>query len=470
MKYVILAGGNGTRLWPLSRNAFPKQFLDFGDGESLLQKTVKRFYPTADPKDILIITHPSYLHLVKNQLQAIDPRLEQQILLEPEKKGTAPAICLGLKYLQEILGAHPGECVLITASDHIIAPEATFLNAVKKATEIAKQGHHVIFGIRPHKPETGYGYILAPGAVCNEAQRVEQFVEKPDHATAKSYFLSGDYLWNSGIFLFQIKTFLSEMATFCPQIAALSSGNFEEMLATFSQMPDISIDCALMEHSKKAMVLPLDISWSDVGSWDSVYDLLDKDQNHNVKLGNVLDIDTTNCLIMGSKRLIATMGLKEMLIVETADALFIGKKGESQKVKALVEELKKSNAREHSEHLTSHRPWGKFTVLEEGERYKIKRIVVDPKQRLSLQMHYHRSEHWVVVKGTAKVTIGEQEQLVHENESIYVPKSQTHRLENPGKVPLELIEVQVGEYVGEDDIVRFDDIYGRAKEETCANK
>lgn len=455
MKYVILAGGSGTRLWPFSRNAFPKQFLHFGDGESLLQKTLKRFYPAVSPKDILVITNQAYYHLVKSQLTAIDPSFEQQILVEPERKNTAPAICLAVKYLQEVMGVSDDECILVSSSDHIISPEQVFLNAVDHGNAIAKEGHHVIFGIRPHKPETGYGYIKAAG------QRVEQFVEKPDYQTAQAYLLSGEYLWNSGIFLFQMKTFLEEIAAFCPEITALSSGSFKEMVSTFSNMPDISIDCALMEHSKKTMVLPLDVSWSDVGSWDSVYDLLDKDENQNVKIGNVLDIDTKNCLIMGDKRLISTIGLEDLLVIETEDALFIGKKGESQKVKNLVEELKKRNAKEPFEHLTSHRPWGRFTVLEEGVRYKIKRIVVDPKQRLSLQMHYHRSEHWVVVKGTAKVTIGDQEQLVHENESVYILKSQVHRLENPGKVPLELIEVQVGEYVGEDDIVRLEDIYQR---------
>jgi mannose-1-phosphate guanylyltransferase/mannose-6-phosphate isomerase len=459
MKYVILAGGSGTRLWPFSRNAFPKQFLHFGDGESLLQKTLKRFYPSVSPKDILVVTNQSYYHLVKSQLMAVDPEFEQQILVEPEKKNTAPAICLAVKYLQEVLGADPDECILVSSSDHIIAPEKVFLNAVSEGEKIAKEGHHVIFGIRPHKPETGYGYIKASAGLG--AQAVEQFVEKPDYQMAQTYLLSGEYLWNSGIFLFQIETFLNEMANFCPEITALSSESFKEMVSTFSNMPDISIDCALMEHSKKTMVLPLDVSWSDVGSWDSVYDLLDKDANQNVKIGNVLDIDTKNCLIMGNKRLISTIGLEDLLVIETEDALFIGKKGESQKVKNLVEELKKRNAKEPFEHLTSHRPWGTFTVLEEGDRYKIKRIVVDPKQRLSLQMHYHRSEHWVVVKGTAKVTIGDQELLVHENESVYVPKSQVHRLENPGKVLLELIEVQVGEYVGEDDIVRLEDIYQR---------
>ena len=460
MKCIILAGGSGTRLWPFSRNSFPKQFMHFGDGESLLQKTVKRFYTTLSAKDILIITNQAYYHLVKNQLSAIDPDLVSQILIEPEKKNTAPAICLSIKYLQDILGADKEECVLISSSDHIISPEKVFLKAIAQAEEIAKSGHHVIFGIRPHKPETGYGYIKsseAESGICH----VEQFVEKPDYATAQSYLLSGQYLWNSGIFLFQIGAFEKEIAAFCPQIAALSSGSFQEMVSQFSEMPDISIDCALMEHSKNTKVIPLDVSWSDVGSWDSVYEMLDKDQNQNVKIGNILDIDTKNCLIMGNKRLISTIGIEDLLVIETEDALFIGRKGESQRVKSLVEELKKRNAKEPFEHLTTHRPWGNFTVLEEGERYKIKRIVVDPNERLSLQMHYHRSEHWIVVKGTAKVTIGEQEQLVHENESVYVAKSQVHRLENPGKVPIELIEVQVGEYVGEDDIIRLEDIYQR---------
>jgi len=464
MKYIILAGGSGTRLWPFSRNAFPKQFLRFGDQESLLQKTVRRFFPMANPKDILVMTNQSYFHLVKKQLSAIDPRLETQILVEPEKKNTAPAICLAVKYLQEVLGASPDECILVSSSDHIIAPEKAFLQAIAQSEKSAQSGHHVIYGIRPVKPETGYGYIkpaTTTGHGCIE--KVERYVEKPDLQTATSYLLSGQYLWNSGIFLFQIESLLKEIATFCPQIATLSSGSFKEMIANFSDMPDISIDCALMEHSKQALVMPLDITWSDVGSWDSVYDLLEKDQNHNVKMGNVHAIDTKNCLIMGSKRLISTIGLEDLLVIETDDALLIGKRGESQKVKHLVEELKTRNATETIENTTSHRPWGSFTVLEEGERYKIKRIVVDPKQRLSLQMHYHRSEHWVVVKGTAKVTIGQEEQLVHENKSVYVPKSHMHRLENPGKVPLELIEVQVGEYVGEDDIVRFDDIYGRVE-------
>ncbi len=461
MKVVILAGGSGTRLWPFSRSSFPKQFLHFGDGQSLLQKTIKRFLPAVHPNDILVVTNQSYYHLVKTQITALDQRLENQILIEPEKKNTAPAICLAVKYIQEVLKADPTECILISSSDHIISPEDTFLKAIFQAETVARKGHHVIFGVRPHKPETGYGYIKANGDLDELAWQVEEFVEKPDYALAQTLLLSGSYLWNSGIFLFQIQTFLEEIQTHCPAISELLSGSFKELVARFYQMPDISIDFALMEKTNKTMVIPLNITWSDVGSWDSVYDVLEKDSNQNVKIGNVLDIDTKNCLIMGEKRLISTIGLEDLLVIETQDALFIGKKGESQRVKMLVEELKKQNASEPFDHLTSHRPWGSYTVLEEGIRYKIKRIVVDPNQRLSLQMHYHRSEHWIVVKGTAKVTIGNTEQLIHENESVYVPKSQVHRLENPGKVPLELIEVQVGEYVGEDDILRLEDIYNR---------
>lgn len=457
MKYVILAGGSGERLWPHSRSDFPKQFLCFGDNESLLQKTVKRFYNTAAVEDILIVTSQAYYHLVKSQLDVIDVRLCSQIILEPERKNTAPAICLAMKYLQEELLVAPCETVLVCSSDHLLSPEETFLSALAEADQVAKQGRHLIFGILPNKPETGYGYIK-----CERGKGITpvlQFVEKPDPRTAQTYLLSGDYLWNSGIFLFRIDVFFQEMRQCAPQIPV--DLPLKEFLTVFGELPEISIDYALMEKSTCMDVMPLHLSWSDVGSWDSVYDLLEKDVHQNVKVGNVCDLDTKNCLIMGGKRLISTVGLEDLLIIETEDALFIGKKGQSQQVKQLVAELKKRKAREPLEHLTSHRPWGRFTVLEEGGRYKIKRIVVDPGQRLSLQMHYHRSEHWVVVQGTALVTIGAEEKLVHENESIYVPKSMTHRLENPGKVPLELIEVQVGEYVGEDDIVRFEDVYGR---------
>ncbi|HEY2810095.1 MAG TPA: mannose-1-phosphate guanylyltransferase/mannose-6-phosphate isomerase [Rhabdochlamydiaceae bacterium] len=455
MKIVILAGGSGMRLWPYSRTSLPKQFLHFGEKHSLLQKTILRYFTLVPFSDMLIVTSQIYYHLVKAQIKEVDPTLSIEILIEPEKKNTAPAIALAVSYLLK-KGCPQTQPVLIASSDHHISPESRFIASIPLGLEYVQRGKNVIFGIRPHKPETGYGYIQA-----DKDANVEFFVEKPDYSQARHFLLSGNYLWNSGIFLFSIGALLEEFAEHCPAIGNRVAAGLEEMIAEFSQLPDISIDYALMEKSRRTSVISLDVSWSDVGSWDSVYDILDKDENHNVKMGNVYASDTKNCLIMGTRRLISTLGLEDMLIIETDDVLFIGKKGQSQKVKQLVEELKSKNVPASVDHVTSHRPWGKFTVLEEGERYKIKHIAVDPLQKLSLQKHYHRSEHWVVIKGTAKVTLGDREKIIHENESIFVPKGEVHRLENPGKVQLELIEVQVGEYVGEDDIVRLEDIYER---------
>ncbi|MBU1183023.1 MAG: mannose-1-phosphate guanylyltransferase/mannose-6-phosphate isomerase [Proteobacteria bacterium] len=291
--------------------------------------------------------------------------------------------------------------------------------------------------------------------------KVERFAEKPDAERANRYLAEGNYYWNSGMFAFSIGAMIDEFKQHAPEIIEMLDKNFDEMLSHFKNMPDISIDYAVMEKSDKVVMLPLDLYWNDIGSWDSLYDVLDKDENGNVTKGDVLTVDTKNTLILGSKRLISTIGLEDCLIVETDDAILIAKKGEAQKVKDIVNKLKEDDRKEADEHVTTYRPWGSYTVLEEGPRYKIKRIVVNSLEKLSLQMHYHRSEHWVVIKGTAKVTIGDKEIFIHENESAYVPKSTMHRLENPGKVPLEIIEVQNGEYVGEDDIVRYEDVYGR---------
>lgn len=438
MKIVILAGGSGTRLWPISRGSFPKQFLKLGDDQSFLQKTVRRFLG----HDILIVTNLEYKHLVKSQIMEIDPRLEEKILIEPESKNTGPAIAFAMKHLN----AAPDECILIVSSDHVISPEEKFLATLPLAEEVAKKGFLVTFGARPNKPETGYGYIKIKKTDNLRYFKADSFVEKPDLETAKSYLLSGDYLWNCGIFAFTSETFWKEVSCHCPHIADMT----------------ISLDYALMEKSKNIAVIPLDLVWSDMGTWDSVFEIMDKDKNQNVKIGNVYDIDTKNSLIIGGKRLISTIGLENILVVETEDAIFIGKKGDSQRVKGLVEELRKRGKKETSEHLTTHRPWGEYTILEEGPRYKVKRIVVNSQQALSLQKHQHRSEHWIVVKGTAKATVGETEHTLQENESIYVPKETVHRLANPGADPVELIEVQVGEYLGEDDIIRLEDVYGRS--------
>ncbi len=461
MKVVILAGGSGTRLWPISRSSFPKQFLHFGEKYSLLQKTILRFSSTYAKRDFLIVTNQSYYHLVKSQCSELDPHFDFHILVEPESKNTAPAVAIAIKYMEENMSFSPEESILVSSSDHIISPEEQFLQTLPLAEEEASRGSIVIFGVRPTKPETGYGYIKVENDKASATQKVEQFIEKPIYAKAQEYVVSGNYLWNSGLFMFCASTFWKELESHCPALYALTRERFKGFIAHFSECPSISIDYAILEKTALCRVISLAISWSDVGSWDSVYDTLEKDDNQNVKIGNVHEIDSKNCLFLSDKRLISAIGVEDLIVIETDDAVFLGKKGESQKVKQLVEELKQQKRKESVEHVTSHRPWGKYTILEEGDRYKIKRITVNPQQRLSLQMHYHRSEHWVIVRGTAKVTRGEEEKILHENESIFFPKSTVHRLENPGKVTLELIEVQVGEYVGEDDIVRMQDDYAR---------
>ena len=463
MKIVILAGGSGTRLWPLSRDAFPKQFLKIDDEWSLLQKTILRFYEKEAPQDILIVTNPECLHLVKSQAKAIHPSLENRVVVEPVRKNTGPAILYAVKYLTDVEGVGLDEPILFTPSDQIIEPQEKFAVLVKEAEALAKNDVIVTFGIVPNKPETGYGYLEVALEEKTGIYTAVQFVEKPSFEVAEKYLEAGNYLWNSGMFAFNAKTLFREIASHTPELKEAAELSFEELQNQFADVTPISIDYAVMERSKNIVVVPLPLTWTDLGSWDSVFDALEKDSNHNVKVGNVHSIDTTNSLIYGGKRLISTIGLDDVIIVETDDALFLGKKGESQKVKELVEELKKQKSIEIKEHSTMQRPWGQYSILETGPRFKVKSIIVHPGQKLSLQMHYHRSEHWIVVSGTAKVTIGTEEKLLHENESLYISKSTVHRLENPGKVMLEMIEVQVGEYTGEDDIVRFEDVYGRIK-------
>jgi mannose-1-phosphate guanylyltransferase/mannose-6-phosphate isomerase len=365
------------------------------------------------------------------------------------------------------MGSSEDEIMFVSPSDHIVSPEDKFIKYLKEAEGLAKEGYIVTFGIRPSKPETGFGYIKKGEKInckvngLGEAFKAERFAEKPDRDRAMQYMESGQYLWNAGMFTFSIKTIMEEFRKYLPEVYQRLNGSFEDVIKNFEAMPNISIDYAVMEKSEKVAVLPLEIASSDIGSWDSVYEILEKDKNQNVKIGQILDIDTQKCLIIGNKRLITTVGLEDMLIAETDDAILIAKRGESQKVRDIVKQLEAQGRKETGEHLTTYRPWGSYTILEEGPRYKIKRIVVNPEEKLSHQMHHHRSEHWIVVKGTAKVKIGEDEKFLHENESTYVPKSTLHRLENPGKVPVELIEVQSGEYVEEDDIIRFDDVYGR---------
>ncbi len=463
MKAIILAGGSGTRLWPVSRYGLPKQFIKLNGAKSLLCQTVERLAAVVPLKDIFVITNEAYLFHVHEDLKAVSPAIENNVILEPVGRNTAPAIALVLKYCLEKLKCAKDEVIFICPSDHIIQPVGKFAAYARQAEAAAKTGSIVTFGIKPDRPETGYGYIKkgvrAPGG--GGVSKVEKFAEKPDLKTAEKYVAAGSYYWNSGMFAFTIGTMLAEFKAYAPEIARRLGATLAKMTADFKNMPSISIDYAVMERSKKAAVLPIDILWSDVGSWDSLPEVIKPDHDGNVKVGDVLTLDTKRTIVMGESRLVATIGLKDLIVIDTVDALLIARRGQAQRVKEVVEILKERKRKEVVEHLTIYRPWGYFVVLEEGPRYKIKRIVLKPGQKVSHQLHYHRSEHWIIVKGTARVTLGSKTMLVHENESTYVPKSTEHRLENPGRVPLEMIEVQNGEYVGEDDIVRLSDIYGR---------
>ena len=460
MKIILLAGGGGTRLFPLSRARFPKQFLKVTGDTSLFAQTVKRFLAVTAAKDLVVITNRAHEHLVKAELAACGAK-DASVALEPEGRNTAPAIALAAAYCRDKLGAAESEVLFVTPCDHVIEPVDAFAAGVREAVKLAESGAIVTFGIRPNAPETGYGYIQA-GRETDGAFAVDSFREKPDRETAERYVAAGNYYWNSGMFAFTMGRFLQELAAQQPAISALAAQPVETVLAQFGEMPDISIDYGIMEKAANVRVIPLPAYWNDIGSWDAIYDVLGKDGDGNALQGDCLSIDCKNTLMLSNRHLVAGIGLDDLLVVETADAILVAKKGESQKVKDVVANLKGRGRREASEHLTDYRPWGRYTILGEGPDYKIKRIVVEPGHVLSLQMHHHRSEHWVVVSGTALVTIGDREQMVCDNESVFVPQTVKHRLANPGKVPLVLIEVQSGRYLGEDDIVRFEDIYGRS--------
>jgi mannose-1-phosphate guanylyltransferase/mannose-6-phosphate isomerase len=460
---VILAGGIGSRLWPLSRELYPKQLLSLVGDNSLLQGTLARVLELDNVAPPILVVGEEHRFITKTQIEAMGCA-DLPIILEPVGRNTAPAIYAAACYCQS---QHEEPVVmLVLPADHLIKNTSGFAAAVQEAAEMADRGKLVTFGIKPTAPETGYGYIKQ-----GENHQVLSFVEKPDLETAKSYLADGNYFWNSGMFAFTDQVLLDQMDKYCPEISAIMRQAVDNGVAdgTFFRLqqeametsPNDSIDYALMEKSDQVAVVPADLGWNDVGSLQALWEVSDKDSNGNVVRGDAILEDVENSLVYSQKGLVTAVGLKDTIIVETDDAVLIGPMSRAQDVKKIVGRLKKDERQEYKFHSTVYRPWGSYTVLEEQPGFKIKRITVSPKVKLSLQMHHHRSEHWVVVKGSAKVTCGDKEYLVTENQSTYIPCGERHRLENPGVIPLELIEVQNGSYLGEDDIVRFEDDFGR---------
>ncbi len=462
---VLLSGGSGTRLWPLSRETHPKQFQPLVGEQSLLQATWRRLDGLAGAGRPIVVANEEHRFMVAEQLRqaGVAPAA---LLLEPVGRNTAPAIAAAALQAQAG-GGDP--LLLVLPSDHVIRDEAGFRAAVLAALPAAEAGALVTFGIVPTGPETGYGYIQAAGG--QGVRPVGRFVEKPDLATAQAYVASGDYFWNSGMFLFRASRFLGELQRFAPAMvaavrAALAAGKRDADFlrldrAAFEACPADSIDYAVMEKTSAAAVLPIDVGWSDVGSWSALWEIADQDPDGNAHHGDVLALGCRNTLAWGGRRLVSLLGLQDVIVVDTDDALLVAARDQVQKVKDIVARLKADGRAQASIHRKVYRPWGSYDGIDSGERFQVKRIVVNPGASLSLQMHHHRAEHWIVVSGSARVTCDDKVFLLAENQSTYIPLGSRHRLENPGRVPLELIEVQSGSYLGEDDIVRFEDVYGR---------
>ena len=462
MKVIILAGGGGSRLFPLSRSCYPKQFLKIYGDKSLLAQTVLRYLQLVEAKDIVIVTNQDYAFHVKSEPQTIHAE-SAHILTEPVGRNTAPAIALAMSFCQDKLKCDEKEILFVGPSDHVIKPGDDFIQLVRSGIKNADNNQIVTLGIAPTCPETGYGYIEASQEKRFDGFKVASFKEKPDPDTAASYIQNGNYYWNSGMFMFSIGTMKQEMRKYVPDIVKLAENGYDFLSDHFSELPDISIAYAIAEHSTKMTVLPMtDIYWNDIGSFDAIRQML-ADEKGNVLHGDVKAIHCSNTMILGGNRLVAGIGLDDLMIVDTPDVLLVAHNGESQHVKDLVNQLKKEKRPEVTENVTMYRPWGSYTILSEGEGYKVKKIIINPGQSLSLQMHYHRSEHWTVISGTGKLTLDDKTVIFKENESTYIPIGTKHQLSNPGKLPLSIIEVQNGKYLGEDDIVRFTDIYGRVK-------
>lgn len=466
---VIISGGAGSRLWPLSREAFPKPFVELPDGSTLIGKTYRRAADLDGVARILTVTGRDFLFLTIDAYAAAGaPKRSNSFLLEPVGRDTAAAIALAAIHARDAMGGDP--VLLLLPADHLIADEAAFAQAVQRARLHAEAGKIVAFGIVPERAETGFGYIEAEG------ETVLRFVEKPDAQTAAGFVSSGQHYWNSGMYCARASTMIGAMEQHCPEIlsgarAALAGGRrgkfdgsetVEIGRADFEAVPAISIDYALMEKAANIACVSVSCGWSDIGSWTAMSDLYEADEAGNRSTGETVLDGTTNSFVHSGDRLVSLVGVKDLLVIDTPDALLVAHKDEAQKVKNVYNHLKASGHEAVKLHRTAHRPWGTYTVLEDGNRFKIKRIEVKPGQRLSLQAHHHRSEHWVVVSGTAKVVNGDRQILLGTNQSTYIPLGCKHRLENPGILPLVLIEVQSGDYLGEDDIVRFEDVYGRS--------
>ena len=467
---TIICGGAGSRLWPVSREQHPKPFIRLADGQTLLQKAYLR---SALPgvTQVLTVTNRDFAFKIKDEFQEAGGKLASAFILEPFGRGTAAAIACAALQVEARHG--PGTIMLILTADHLIEKQAAFAAAVQSAAELAASGRLVAFGIRPDRPETGYGYIQARG------DEIERFVEKPTVEKAREYIAAG-YLWNSGMFCFAAGTVISEMARHCPSVLAAvraclarssegPDGSLELDPETFAKVPDISFDYAVMEKSKLASVVPGDLGWSDIGSWSAIADLVSADAKGNRVEGDAVLHGATDCYVRAEDRIVAAVGVENLLIVDTRDALLVADKAHAQDVKHVFAHLKGKGLDAAKLHPLVHRPWGTYEVLEEGAGFKIKRIEVKAGASLSLQMHHHRSEHWIVVNGTAKVVNGDREFLLQANESTFIPAENRHRLENPTANPLVIIEVQCGGYLGEDDIVRFEDRYGRVREEAAAD-
>lgn len=470
---VLLSGGVGTRLWPLSRALYPKQLIALASDRTMLQETALRAADPARFSAPMVICNDDHRFIVAEQLRAIGIN-PQRIVLEPEGRNTAPASALAALIAGE---ARTDQIVLVLPSDHVIADLGAFDRAIDAALPAAMAGYLVTFGIAPDRPETGYGYIRLGSPLDNLAgvRAVEKFVEKPDMATASAYLASGGYAWNGGIFMFRADAMCAEMEHHAPSVlaaarAALAQGRIDggfqfPAAEAFAQAPAISLDYAVMEKTTRAAVVPVDMGWSDVGSWHALWQVRPRDQNDNYIEGDVLAEQSTGSYLFSTGPLLAGLGLKDMVVIATEDAVFVAPRARAHEVGQLVNRLKAAHRSEAHSHKVVHRPWGTFQTIDEGERFKVKRIVVNPGAMISLQYHHHRAEHWVVVKGTARVTRNDEVFLLQENQSAYIPAGAHHRLENPGGVPLHIIEVQSGDYVGEDDIVRLGDIYGRKETE-----